>query len=57
MPHIRQKRNDVENQSDKRREAMKEFMIRIIKRTCRSFWKDQAIHTNLLNKSVREEEE
>lgn len=44
VPSMCPKRNDIENQCDKRREAIKGFMVHVIKLKCYSFWRYQDIH-------------
>lgn len=50
------KRNDVENQCDKRREAIEGFMVCVIELKCYSFWRHQEFTWIFLNNFVQEEE-
>lgn len=47
MPYICQKGNDVENQSDRRRETVKEFMIHVIVLKCPFFENSRHSHEHL----------
>lgn len=44
MPYICQKGNDIDNQSDRRRETIEEFMICVIKLKCH-FWGEVSRHS------------